>query len=45
MTKIILVALLVLTTLAGRLPSPICRASPLPSVIPVSIGETVRFDL
>lgn len=38
MNKIIVVALIVIATLAGRLPSPICRTSPLPSVIPVSIG-------
>ena len=26
-------------------PSPVCRTAPLPSTIPISIGETGRFDL
>lgn len=41
--------LTLLLLLAGiscvRPPTPYCKSFPLPSVVPVSIGETVRFDL
>ena len=26
-------------------PQPNCRVAPLPAILPVSIGETVKFDL
>lgn len=45
MNKILLLTLFVLALNCGRPPAPVCRPSPLPSVIPVSIGETVRIDL
>lgn len=42
-------ALLVLALLVGvlavRPPTPLCRVSPLPSQIPVTVGEQLRFDL
>jgi hypothetical protein len=47
MNKILLVAivLIAVSCVSVRPPAPVCRPSPLPSIIPVSIGETVRFDL
>lgn len=45
LSKLIVVIMLVLVTNCARPPTPVCRTSPLPSVIPVSIGETVRWDL
>lgn len=46
MSKItFLLALLLLAVSSVRPPTPVCRTSPLPSIIPVSIGETARLDL
>lgn len=45
MSKILVFALLLIAVACVRPPAPVCRPSPLPSVIPVSIGETVKFDL
>lgn len=38
MNKIVLVVLLTLAVNCARPPAPVCRTSPLPSIIPVSIG-------
>jgi hypothetical protein len=45
--KLIVLALLALTlqVIAIRPPTPLCRVSPLPSQIPVTVGEQLRFDL
>lgn len=45
MNKFVLLALFLFAVSCGRLPAPTCRPGFLPSVIPVSIGETVRIDL
>lgn len=44
---LLVAAILVLinSSLAARPPSPVCRTAPLPSIIPISLNETVRFDL
>jgi hypothetical protein len=43
--KIFLLILILVVGLAVKPPTPICRVSPLPSQIPISIGEELRFDL
>lgn len=42
-----IIGLGLLLVVAGAVnpPSPVCRKAPLPTTIPVSVGETVRFDL
>lgn len=41
----LILTLLLLSANSVKPPSPVCRTTPLPSVIPISIGETVKFDL
>ena len=41
----IVLLLLVVTVWGVRPPISYCKSSPLPSMVPVSIGETVRLDL
>lgn len=44
----ILLAILLLSAIgiqAVRPPSALCRTSPLPTQIPISVGEELRFDL
>lgn len=43
--KILALVLLVAISLAVKPPAPVCRTSPLPSQIPITIGEQLRFDL
>lgn len=43
--QVFLLIALSIPLLAIRPPSPLCRTSPIPSQIPMSIGEEVRFDL
>lgn len=43
--KIYLLIVILTVTLAVKPPTPICRVSPLPSQIPLTIGEEMRFDL
>lgn len=37
--------LLLATVISVDPPAPVCRVTPLPTTIPVSVGETVRLDL
>ena len=41
----IVIFLLVLGLMAVRPPAPTCRVFPVPQILPVSVEETVRFDL
>lgn len=44
--KIVILSLLLLSIVVSvRPPSPYCRSAPLPSLIPVAVNSTVRFDL
>jgi hypothetical protein len=43
--KILVLTVLLAVSLAVKPPSPVCRVSPLPSQIPITIGEELRFDL
>jgi hypothetical protein len=43
--QILLLLALSLVLLAVRPPTPLCRVSPLPAQIPITVGEELRFDL
>ena len=43
--QVFLLIALSIPLLSIRPPSPLCRTNPIPSQIPISIGEEVRFDL
>ena len=44
-TKIFVLLLCVSGILSATPPRPVCRPTPVPTTIPLSIGETARFDL
>lgn len=45
LTRAVVVMALLWAAVAVRPPSALCRASPLPSLIPIQVGEELRFDL
>ena len=46
MMKIVIFSLLLISLVVGlRPPGPYCRSSPLPSLVPIAINSTIRYDL
>ena len=43
--KILVLFLLAVIALTVRPPTPTCRVSPLPSHIPITVGEELKYDL
>jgi len=44
--KIVILSLFLLClAISVRPPTPYCRSSPLPQLIPVAVNSTIRFDL
>lgn len=45
MFRLTVLAILLIVVLSLKPPTPYCRTSPLPSKLPISVGEKVSFNL